>query len=488
VPLLVALVSGRARLAAGSRAGAFRAFLLGLATGVVYFAGTLYWITAVMRTHGGLGLPVSVLVNAALIAYLALYPAVFALIVDFLARRLGPEAALLSPAVWVATELGRSTLLTGFPWVLLGYSQARVLPVAQLASLVGVHGLSLLVAAVNAALVYAAVTRGRLRIAVVGVAIAAVAATSLWGHWRMAEGSLTRAGVPIEVGLAQGDIPQEEKWDQSRAEWIFRAYLDLTREAASRGARFIIWPESSTPFFFEEDPVGNEMIRRLAVETQAFLLVGSDQVERGTPPRYYNAAFLVTPAGRPEAVYRKIHLVPFGEYVPLQHLFFFASRLVQAVSDFSAGDSIVMLPVDHHPVSTAICYEVVYPDLVRQSVLAGSQLLTTITNDAWYGHSSAPYQHFEQASLRAIEQGRYLARSANTGISGIVDPYGRVIVRSRLFERTALVGQARFLTNRTVYARIGDVAASFSVLLTLAALAATWKAGPGLDPWRTSRR
>jgi apolipoprotein N-acyltransferase len=465
-----------------------RAFLLGLATGAVYFAGTLYWITAVMRTHGGLGLPVSVLINAALVAYLALYPAVFALVVSVLARRLGPAAALLSAPAWVATELGRSTLLTGFPWVLLGYSQATVLPVAQLASLVGVHGLSLLVAAVNAALVYAAITRGRRGITIVAVAFAAVAATAFWGHRRMAEGSLTRSGVPIAIGLVQGDIPQEEKWDQSRAERIFRTYLDLTREAASRGARFIIWPEASTPFFFEEDPVGNEIIRHLAVETQAFLLVGSDQVERGPPTRYYNAAFLVTPAGRVVAVYRKIHLVPFGEYVPLQHLLFFASRLVQAVSDFSAGDSLVMLPVDHHAATTAICYEVVYPDLIRQSVLAGSQLLTTITNDAWYGHSSAPYQHFEQASLRAIEQGRYLARSANTGISGIVDPYGRVTVRSRLFERTALVGQARFLTTLTVYARIGDVAAFFSALLTLAALVATWKAGPRLGLWRTSRR
>jgi apolipoprotein N-acyltransferase len=488
VPLLVALVNGRARSVAGPGPGIFRPFLLGLVTGVVCFAGTLYWITEVMRTHGGLSLPVSVLVNAALIAYLALYPAVFALIVDRLALRLGPGAALVAPFAWVTTELGRSTLLTGFPWVLLGYSQATVLPIAQLASLLGVYGLSLLVVSVNAALVYAAMTRGRARVAVVGIAAVAVAVTAAWGYRRIAEGSLSRAGVPLEVGLAQGNIPQEEKWDQARAQWIFRTYLDLTREAAARGARFIIWPESSTPFFFEEDPVGNEAIRRLAIETRSFLLVGSDQVERGSPPRYYNAAFLITPEGRTEAVYRKIHLVPFGEYVPLQHLLFFASRLVQAVSDFSAGDSLVMLPVDGHPASTAICYEVVYPDLIRQSVLAGSQLLTTITNDAWYGRSSAAYQHFEQASLRAIEQGRYLARSANTGISGIVDPYGRVTMRSGLFERTALVGRARFLTGRTVYARIGDVAALLSMLLTLAALAATWTTGPRPHPRRRRRR
>ncbi len=136
-----------------------------------------------------------------------------------------------------------------------------------------------------------------------------------------------------------------------------------------------------------------------------------------------------------------MHLVPFGEYVPLKRLLFFAAPLVEAVSDFSAGDRVVMLPVAGHPVSTAICYEVVYPDLGRRATLAGSQLLTTITNDAWFGRSSAPWQHFELASMRAIEQGRYLARAANTGISGIVDPYGRVLSKTRLFEETTVVGE-----------------------------------------------
>ena len=155
-------------------------------------------------------------------------------------------------------------------------------------------------------------------------------------------------------------------------------------------------------------------------------------------------------------MYQKIHLVPFGEYVPMKNLLFFAGPLVESVSDFSPGEEMPTMPVAGHQVSTAICYEVVYPGLAREAVAGGSQLLTTITNDAWYGRSSAPWQHFEQASLRAIEQGRYLARSANTGISGIVDPYGRVVVRSQLFEQAALVGEARFLTARTIYSRIGD--------------------------------
>ena len=133
--------------------------------------------------------------------------------------------------------------------------------------------------------------------------------------------------------------------------------------------------------------------------------------------------------------------MPFGEYVPFKSVLFFVGPLVESVSDFSPGDEIVMLPVAGHLASTAICYEIVYPSLIRQAVGTGSELLTTITNDAWYGHSSAPYQHFEQAAMRAIEEGRYLVRAANTGISGIVDPYGRVVAQTNLFERAALVGE-----------------------------------------------
>ena len=140
-----------------------------------------------------------------------------------------------------------------------------------------------------------------------------------------------------------------------------------------------------------------------------------------------------------------MHLVPFGEFVPLQQLLFFVGPLVEQVGGFTPGPEMVMLPTSHGPISTAICYEIVFPRLVRESVLRGSQLLTTITNDAWYGHSSAPYQHFLQASMRAIEQGRYLARAANTGITGFVDPYGRVLQQTEIFERAILVGDVRML-------------------------------------------
>jgi apolipoprotein N-acyltransferase len=272
--------------------------------------------------------------------------------------------------------------------------------------------------------------------------------------------------------VIQGSIAQEEKWDQARAAAILDRYLALSRQAAGRGARLLVWPESSTPFMLEEDPAGAAAIRRLATDTRTFVLVGSDQVVRGQPPKYYNAAFMIGPDGGTLGVYRKMHLVPFGEYVPLKDVFFFASRLIEAVSDFSPGDKAVTLPIDNGTLSTSICYEVVYPDLVREFVRGGARLLTTITNDAWYGWSSAPYQHFEQAVMRAIEEGRYLVRSANTGISAIVDPYGRVIERYPMFRPGILVGEVRLLDGLTVYARIGDAVAHACIALTVLALAA----------------
>jgi apolipoprotein N-acyltransferase len=183
-------------------------------------------------------------------------------------------------------------------------------------------------------------------------------------------------------------------------------------------------------------------------------------------------------SGATAAVYRKIHLVPFGEYVPFQDALFFVKPLVEAVSAFTPGTRVTMMPAHGHMMSTAICYEVTYPSLIRQGVLNGAELLTTITNDAWYGESSAPFQHFEMAAMRAIEQGRYLVRAANTGISGIVDPYGRVLARTRLFETATIVGEARFLQSRTLYARMGDRAAHAAIVLTALALAAALRRHP----------
>ena len=467
-PLLLALAGTTMR----------RAFTLGLVTGIVYFTGTLYWITRVMAMYGDMAFWVAVLINAGLVLYQAAYVAIFALIVRRIVITHGPHATMVAPLVWVATELGRTHILSGFPWVLLGYSQASVLPIAQFASLFGVYGVSMLVASVSAALAthvashHLHLGHGR-QLAPLAIVFAIVVAVAAWGSRRVAIAEWTHTGESIRVGLIQGNIDQNDKIDPARTSAIFQDYLRMTRQAIREGAEFVIWPESSTPFQFEDDLLAAAQIRTLAQQARVPILFGSDQFVRGAsgaPTAFYNAAFLVRPDGTTGGVYRKMHLVPFGEYVPAKHLLFFAAPLVQAVSDFSAGEEASLLPVGNHLVSTAICYEIVYPGLVRRFVTGGSELLTTITNDAWFGPTSAPYQHFEQASMRAIEEGRYLVRSANTGISGIVDPYGRVIERTAIFERAAVVGEARFLKTSTVYARSGDLLAYASVLATAALL------------------
>jgi apolipoprotein N-acyltransferase len=465
-----------------------RALLLGLLAGGIYFTGTLYWITRVMAVYGGLQQWVAVLVNAALIAYLSLFPAMFTVVTRRLVLAYGAPALAAAPVVWVATELGRTHIFSGFPWVLLGYSQTTVLPVAQFASVFGVYGVSMLVAAVSTGFAMVMVDGGpkgprgaarsyvgrpfraamTTRFAPLAIVLIVLAAIAAWGARRAAAAEWTRAGDAVGVGLIQGNIDQADKQNPDRANAIFQGYIRMTRDALRQGAGFVIWPESSTPFLFEEDIEASRQIRALAKQAQVPILIGSDQVERDGAAsfKYYNSAFLVRADGTSGRAYRKMHLVPFGEYVPLKRVLFFAAPLVEAVSDFSAGEDAVLLPVGNHLVSTAICYEVVYPDLVRRFVVGGSELLTTITNDAWFGRTSAPFQHFEQASMRAIEEGRYLVRSANTGVSGIVDPYGRVLERSDIFQPAVLVGEARFLRTATFYARHGDILAYASVVVT----------------------
>ena len=441
---------------------------------MTYFVGTVYWTSTVVATFGQLATPIAIFAMLLLAAYLALYPAVAALITSILIRRIGATALFLAPATWVSTEFLRGYLFGGFPWVPLGNSQVTVLPVAQVASVLGVYGLSALVAFVNASIAFAMLTRGGRRVRAIAIVIVLLTAVAGWGTWRVADGSLTRAGTPIRVGLVQGNIAQTLKWRPEQARTIFTTYIAMTRDVVRRGAQFVIWPESSTPFTFQSDPVGEREMRALAKELGVPILFGSDQ--EVSADEHYNAAFQLGPDGTTLAVYRKIHLVPFGEFVPMASVLTMFPPLVQTLAGFApftAGSMMVMLPVGEHKVSTAICYEVVYPSLVRDAVLRGSELLTTITNDAWYGHSSAPFQHFAMASMRAIEHGRYLARAANTGISGVIDPYGRVVAQSAIFEQAGMVQEVRFLTSRTVYAAIGDVVAYAALALVVLALVTT---------------
>jgi apolipoprotein N-acyltransferase len=438
-------------------ATARRLVLLGFLAGVVYFAGTVYWVNGVMAAFGDMSATSAAGIAVLLVLYLSVYPALFALIMGAGVRAVGTRALWAAPLVWSATEFCRGDLITGFPWVPLGNSQIDVASIAQAASLVGVYGLSAIVALASVALAWLVVgPAGRSRLVPVAAVAVLIGGLALCGHQRVSAGVLLTQGTPLRVALIQGNVAQGQKWDQAFADAIYRRYLALSRRGIAEGATLVMWPESATPFLFEEHPAA-EAMRLLARESGARLFVGSDQREPGPNAPYYNAAFLIQPTGSVGGVYRKIHLVPFGEYVPFKKLFFFANSLVEQVGGFSPGEKLTIFHLREGTFSTGICYEVVFPAATRQAVRQGSQLLTTITNDAWFGRSSAPWQHLDMARMRSVETGRYLARAANTGISALVDPYGRLIQSTPLFEEAVSVGEVRLLDGTTPYVMIGDV-------------------------------
>ena len=462
-PLLIALAS---------RMSLLRSFGLGLTTGLIYLGGSLYWLTGVMARYGGLNTPTAIVINVAFVAYLALYPTLFAVVMRRLMIAFGAMALVAAPLVWTATELGRMYIFTGFPWVLLGYSQATILPIAQAASVFGVFGVSAMVASASAALAGIVIARAFRPAAMV---LAAILLIAVWGNARVRNGGLTQQGQPIRVGIVQPNVTEEERETRGKAPEIFQRTLAMTRRAAGSGVALVLLPESAlSPYTFDDYPDVANAVRQVAQQAGAPIIFGSDQYQWGAagrgrePDKSFNAAFMVRADGTSGPVYRKMHLVPWGEFVPLRDWLTFVGPLVQAIGrGFDAGDTRTLFPVGTHQVSTSICYEIIYPDLVRQFVRDGSELLTTITNDAWFGPSSAPYQHFEQASMRAIEDGRYLVRAANTGISGIVDPYGRVVARTDIYKPAVVVGEARLLTTPTIFVRIGDVFAYASAIVTL---------------------
>ncbi len=471
MPLLVALSGWQGGRGSLPGQPVWRALRLGFVSGLVYFVGTVYWTGTVLATFGGLSAPLALVAMLLLSTALAMFPAAASAAVARLVSAAGAPGLFLMPAAWVATEQMRGWVLWGFPWVPLGNSQVSVLAVAQVASLGGVYALSALVVLVNVAIALALLAPGRTRTRTLVSTGALLIALTAWGAWRVGEGSLVREGVPLTVGLVQPNFAQDEKDDPAQARRIFTTDVAMTRDLARRGAQVVLWPESSVPFTFERDEEGTALTRDLAREVRVPVLFGSEQiVGEGSDMRLYNAAFLVGPDGGTAGVYRKIHLVPFGEFFPMQEWLTLASPVVRRLLPFSPGESMVLLPIGEHRVSTAICYEVVYPSLARQAVLDGSELLTTITNDAWFGRSSAASQHFDMAAMRAIEQGRYLVRAANTGISGVVDPYGRVLQRSGLFEQVGIVEEVRLLTGRTVYAAVGDVVVYAGMAVTVLAL------------------
>jgi apolipoprotein N-acyltransferase len=443
------------------------AFRLGLVAGGVHYLTLIYWVAYTMRTYGHLPWFLCVSILVLFCTYLALFTGVFAATLAGFSSR--PLALLLAaPVLWTGLEYLRSFLLSGFPWGLLGYTQVNWLPVIQLADLVGVYGVSFLVVLVNAAATLALWTlfsADRCRRLPPGAGVgallaAAVAVAVAWGYgqWRI-QGldARIRQAPAVKVAVVQGNIPQAEKWEPSFQAATVEKYARLSIGVRDQHPDLVVWPETAVPFYFGRDAELSLGVAEAVRRTAASFLIGSPSYTlQDAEPRFYNSAFLLGPEAEVLGKYDKAHLVPFGEYVPLRRWLPFLGKIVAQVGDFEAGPKGLTLQWGPHRLGVQICYEIIFPHLSRALVLNGADLIVNLTNDAWYGRSSAPFQHFMITVFRAVENRRTLVRAANTGISGFVDPVGRVQSATALFEEAAVARSLPMLKERSVYTRWGD--------------------------------
>jgi apolipoprotein N-acyltransferase len=455
--------------------GLFHSFKLGFLTGVIAFLGILYWIIVAVHTYGNVPLILSGSILLLLVVYLSLFIGAFTFLARFIQIRSGLQTILFTPLLWVALEYLRSFLLTGFPWANLGYSQYLNLPFIQMADMTGAYGLSFVILLVNATLFSVLHQRSRrtfpFRETVITVFV--LLGFLIYGYLKM--GVVDRQmiqNLPLKIGLVQGNIDQSIKWDKSFQTETLKTYEKLSYRVAEERPDLIIWPETATPFFFQDAEEYQPFVLDIPKKINAFLLFGtpSYKIEKGKA-YHYNSAYLVSPSGEMVGKYDKIHLVPFGEYVPLQDLLFFIGSLGEGIGDFKSGKEIFNFSLPQGKFGVLICFEIIFPDLCRRFVKGGANFLVTITNDAWFGRTSAPYQHFSMAAFRAVENRVFVARAANTGITGFIDPRGKILKEGGIFTEEAMSGTIRLSNQKTFYTLYGDVFAwvcSASSILLLA--------------------
>lgn len=458
--------------------------LLAYFNGVVWYAGTCYWIFHVMHSYGNLSRLVAVGILVLFCLYLALYHAAFGLLLGILTRRrafANARALVVVAVVWVGVELARAHI-TSFPWDLLGYAQINNVPLTRLATFTGVYGLSFVIALVNAvlALGFLLPRDKRMTVALVGV-LGAIALES---------GALVP--YPPEhpehiAELVQVNLPiVETDWSPQYYDLTIAQLVQLSASsvpaAASQSSdlRLIAWPEAPAPFL-TDDPRFRHWMAALALDTHSYLIIGSLALAPTSTPdkkELFNSAQLILPDGSFGSRYDKIHLVPFGEYVPFRNLLSFAQSLTHDIGDTSRGNQRSVFHIDSHAVGTFICYESIFPDEVLQFAHNGAELLVNISDDGWYGEYGAPGQHLNMARMRAIENGRWLLRATNNGITASISPLGEVVASAPRDTRTVLQAPYGFELGTTFYTRHGDWFASACAIISILALIAAALSGP----------
>jgi apolipoprotein N-acyltransferase len=445
----------------------WQGFLLGYASGVVWYAGSCFWVFHVMHVYGGLSTPAAAGVLVLFCLYLALYHGLFGALLARVAQHDGSvlarprallRALLVTPFLWVAVELARARI-TGFPWDLLGTAQVDNIPLTRLAVVSGVYGVSFIIALVNAGIVAAFFSAPVHRSRMLSMAFAAALMLQLgmFAHPRKLPAGETAV-------LVQQNISLDLLWTPSfLGSTLSELHAISTIPEAAPGAsgfRLIVWPESPAPFF-DNNPTVRESLAQLARSQNAYIVAGTvgtfaRQEQADGTDDVANRAVLITPSGEWVARYDKIHLVPFGEYIPFKSVFVFAEKLTREVGNYRPGTERTVFPAGDRRLAVFICYESVFPDEIRQFAQRGAQVFINISNDGWYGPWGAPGQHLNMARMRAIENYRWVLRATNTGVTASIDPYGRVMAHAPRDTRTALIAPYNFVSHTTFYTRHGD--------------------------------
>ncbi|MGC9293207.1 MAG: apolipoprotein N-acyltransferase [Acidobacteriaceae bacterium] len=490
-PLLTALLL-RSRASGGRLL--LRNTLLGYLCGVLWYGGTCYWVYQTMYLYGGLQRPVAAGILVLFCLYLGLYYAFFALLVTLTYRATGKIgwALFFTPFLWVAMELACARI-TSFPWDQLGISQIDNLFLAQLAKWTGVYGISFLIVAVNCCIAGAILLRGwRTRTVSLLTGVALAALLQAGARWDPAPAMAPATAMLLQPNL---DVKDSGNWPgvlfdrnmqhfAALSEGPCHPYIagmpetgapmrqpDCTpRPMAGPVAEVIVWPESPAPFQ-ENDPRFQHWISALAQDARTPVIVGDFAVERG-PLRQsgweiFNSASFVTQEGVFAGRYDKMHLVPFGEYVPFQNWLWFARSLTAQVGTMQHGVRRVVFNNNGHTYGTFICYESIFADEVRQFVLLGADVLVNISDDGWYGDTSAPWQHLNMARMRAVEDHRWLLRDTNSGVTAAIDPYGRVVQSLPRHTQGALAAHFNYISDTTFYTKHGDLFAWFCAIIAI---------------------
>jgi apolipoprotein N-acyltransferase len=480
-PLIVALlrarpageleVSGSVRLRPASPG---QGFLLGYLCGILWYAGTCYWIYDTMRQYGGLSAPEALLALFLFCCYLGLYHGLFGLLVGLLAGagRDFRRPLVLIPFLWVAVELAR-TRVTGFPWNLLGISQVDNVALSRIVASTGVYGISFEIVLVNVALAAAFLVPREKRGALLAAALAAAAV--------LQAGRLVDAPPAMAdhaALLVQQNIPVSADWTTPASlQQTINELTGLTVKSASSSTTkidLIVWPESPAPFF-TNDQRFRDALSAMARDSKTWIVAGaigtgSSTGAGGQTGPVFNSAALISPNGEWTERYDKIHLVPFGEYLPYPSLFSFAGGLTKEVGEFQHGTSRRPMDAGGTRLGIFICYESIFPDEVRQFANQGADVFVNISNDGWYGDSGAYAQHLNQTRMRAIENNRWLLSATDTGVTASIDPWGRVVARVPRKERTTLVAPYALTSVTTFYTRHGDWFAYGCAIISIAAL------------------